>query len=84
MLFLQYHYRYSNGKNMHLAILSEKFQICIPKALREELHLHSGQQFIFIAKGSVLHLVPKKVPQDIRGMLKGANMQNYRDRKDRM
>ncbi len=84
MLFLPYSYRYKKGKIMHLATLSEKFQICIPKALREELNLRSGQQFIFIAKGSVLHLVPKKALKDIKGMLKGSNTENYRDRKDRV
>lgn len=69
---------------MHTATLSEKFQICIPKALREELNLQSGQQFIFITKGGILHLVPKKNLQSIRGMLQGANTNNYRDREDRI
>ena len=69
---------------MHSATLSEKFQICIPKALREELNLHSGQKLVLIAKGSIIHLVPKLSIKDMRGMLKGARTSNYRDREDRL
>ena len=69
---------------MYSVILSEKFQICIPKALREELNLHAGQQLILIAKGLVIHLVPKIEIKNVRGLLKGASPSHYRDRQDRV
>lgn len=65
------------------ATLSSKFQIVIPKALREQLHLKAGQQFVFVAKGNVINLVPKQDLKQLRGLLKGANPENVRDRQDR-
>lgn len=68
---------------MSSATLSSKFQIVIPKALREQLHLEAGQQFVFVAKGNVINLVPKQDLKQLRGVLKGANLENVRDRQDR-
>lgn len=34
------------------ATLCNKFQISIPKAVRDELHWEAGQEFVFIAKGA--------------------------------
>lgn len=68
---------------MTSATLSSKFQIVIPKALREQLHLEAGQQFVFVAKGNVINLVPKQGMKQLRGLLKGANPENARDRQDR-
>ena len=68
---------------MLTATLSSKFQICIPKQIREQLHLQAGQQFIFIAENEVLHLVPKRNIQDMKGILAGASKKNIRDLKDR-
>jgi len=69
---------------MQTATISTKFQISIPKQIREEMHLKAGQQFVFIAKGNILHLVPKRSPEEMRGILKGANPKNYRDHTDRL
>jgi AbrB family looped-hinge helix DNA binding protein len=68
---------------MHSATLSSKFQICIPKELREELHIKAGQTFIFIPHGNSIQLVPDRDMKDIRGMMTGANISNIRDRQDR-
>jgi len=69
---------------MHAATLSSKFQICIPKAIRKQMQLHAGQQFVFLTKGDVLYLLPKKDINEVRGILKGANTSNYRDHEDRI
>lgn len=68
---------------MYIATISEKFQICVPKKIRDQLHIKPGQQFIFIAKGDCLELVPKRSMKDLRGILEGANVKNIRDRKER-
>lgn len=65
---------------MNIATISSKFQIVVPKKIREQMHLKPGQQFIFITKGDCLELVPKKSLKDIRGILKGVNTDNFRDR----
>ena len=38
--------------------LSNKFQLVIPKAIRDELDLKAGQQFTLITKGNLIELVP--------------------------
>ena len=68
---------------MHSATLSSKFQICIPKELREELHIKAGQTFIFIPHGNSIQLVPERDMKEIRGIMAGANTDNVRDRQDR-
>ena len=65
------------------ATLSSKFQISIPKAVRDEAHWKAGQEFVFSPKGKGVLLMP--VPQlgDLAGIAKGARKEDYRDRKDR-
>jgi AbrB family looped-hinge helix DNA binding protein len=65
------------------ATLSEKFQISIPKAIRDQLKLRAGQQFVFVTKGDSITLVPKRTAAELRGLLRGADTSNVRDRKDR-
>lgn len=68
---------------MHTATLSSKYQILIPKPIREDLHLKAGQKFMFIRKGNVLMLVPQASLSELKGCMAGANTENYRDHKDR-
>ena len=68
---------------MHAATLTEKFQIGIPKAFRDDLGLKAGQQFVFVAKGDTIVMIPRRGISDVRGLLKGANTNDVRDRGDR-
>lgn len=67
---------------MFAATLTSKFQVSIPKAIRERMALSAGQQFLFIPKGDTLVMVPKRDIASLRGALKGANPENWRDRDD--
>lgn len=67
---------------MQTATISSKYQILIPKKIREQLGIRPGQQFIFITKGECLELIPKKEIKELRGILIGANTNNIRDRED--
>ena len=69
---------------MHTTTLTSKFQLSIPKAIRDKLKLEAGQQFIFVTKGETITMVPKRGIGEIKGLLKGANPGNYRDRQDRV
>lgn len=66
------------------ATLSAKFQISIPKAVRTARQWKAGQEFAFIPKGTGVLLVPVPELADLNGIAKGANPENYRDRKDRV
>jgi len=68
---------------MHAATLTEKFQIGIPKAFRDDLGLRAGQQFVFVAKGDAIIMIPRREISEVRGLLKGANPENVRDRTER-
>ena len=64
--------------------LSSKFQLSIPKAIREQMHLKAGQKFALIPKGDTLVLAPIRPLEEMRGVLKGADPSDYRDRTDRL
>ena len=65
------------------ATLSSKFQISIPKAVRDELGWKAGQSFVFVPKGNGVTLVPVPELKDLFGIAEGADTSNYRDRNDR-
>lgn len=71
---------------MITAKLSSKFQLSIPKAIREQLQVKEGQQFVFVPRGHIIELVPAQHLQEARGWLagigKGEEM-DYRDRRER-
>ena len=69
---------------MHAATLTEKFQIGIPKAFRDDLGLKAGQQFVVVAKGDAIIMIPRREMSAVRGLFKGANTKNVRDRSDRL
>lgn len=68
---------------MSVTTLSSKFQISIPKEIRESMKLKAGQRLAFIQSGKSIKLVPQPTIDDLFGIAKGANTENYRDRKDR-
>ena len=65
------------------ATLSSKFQISIPKAVRELQHWEAGQEFVFIPRGKGVLVMPVPELHDLAGLAKGARPGGYRDRKDR-
>jgi AbrB family looped-hinge helix DNA binding protein len=66
-----------------IATLSGKFQISIPKVVRDEQHWHAGQEFVFIPKGKGVLLMPVPELEQLAGIAKGARTHSVRDRKDR-
>ena len=67
----------------NVTTLSEKFQISIPKQIRESQKWKPGQKFAFIPRGTGYVLVPVPTFEELKGMLSGANTDNVRDRNDR-
>ena len=65
------------------ATLSSKYQISIPKIVREEQHWEAGQEFVFIPKGKGVLVMPVPDLKQLSGLAKGAKADGYRDRKDR-
>lgn len=65
------------------ATLSSKFQISIPKEVREAQEWQPGQEFVFIPKGSGVLVIPVPKIEELAGIARGARNLEYRDRKDR-
>lgn len=65
------------------ATVSSKYQISIPKAVREAQGWKPGQRFAFIPKGGGVALVPVPDIEDLFGKFRGADPTGYRDRDDR-
>jgi bifunctional DNA-binding transcriptional regulator/antitoxin component of YhaV-PrlF toxin-antitoxin module len=65
------------------ATLSSKFQISIPKEVRDEQQWEADQEFAFIPKGKGVLLMPVPELKQLTGTAKGADTSDYRDREDR-
>lgn len=65
------------------ATLSSKYQITIPKVVREGLHWEASQELVFIPKGKGVLVMPAPQLAQLVGIAKGASTQDYRDRQDR-
>ncbi|MDR1163081.1 MAG: AbrB/MazE/SpoVT family DNA-binding domain-containing protein [Candidatus Accumulibacter sp.] len=63
--------------------LSSKFQLSIPKAVREERRWEAGQKFVIIPKGKGMLVMPAPELDELAGIAKGACKGGYRDREDR-
>ncbi|CBL44178.1 transcriptional regulator, AbrB family [gamma proteobacterium HdN1] len=63
--------------------LSSKFQISVPKSVREEQRWEAGQEFVFIPKGKGVLIMPVPELEQLAGIAKGARTDDYRDREDR-
>ena len=62
------------------ATLSSKYQIIIPKAVREAQHWEAGQAFVFIPKGKGVLVMHGPELNELFGIAKGARTDAYRDR----
>lgn len=63
--------------------ISSKYQVVIPRAVRERLHLQSQQKLTILEKDDMLILVPQVKLESLRGIARGANVADYRDKEDR-
>lgn len=63
--------------------VSTKFQVVIPKEIRHQISLKSGQKLQIIAKNGIITLLPDKPLKEFRGYLKGMDTTKIRDNKER-
>jgi AbrB family looped-hinge helix DNA binding protein len=56
---------------METLTISPKFQVVIPKAIRERLRLAAGQKVQAIVYGDRIELIPLQPARRMRGFLKG-------------
>jgi AbrB family looped-hinge helix DNA binding protein len=68
---------------MATTTISSKFQIVIPKEVRDKLHLTPRQRLLVVEKGGVITLVPEVPLKSLKGALKGMTSTEVREKKDR-
>ncbi len=69
---------------MATTTISPKFQIVIPKDVREKLHLCPQQRLQVIERGGVITLVPELPLKSLKGLLKGMSKTGIREKQDRL
>jgi len=69
---------------MNYVKVSPKFQIVIPKRVRQQLNIEPGQELqVFVLDGSIRLQRPRALA-DLKGIAKGMRWKDtYRDRSDR-
>jgi AbrB family looped-hinge helix DNA binding protein len=69
---------------MSTTTISPKFQIVIPKEVRDKLHLSPRQRLYVVEKGGVITLVPEVPLKSLKRVLKGMSKTDLREKKDRL
>jgi len=67
---------------MDAVTISSKYQVVIPRAVREKFNLKPGQKLVFIPYKGTLRVVIVPSVEEARGMLKGLNTDNIREEVD--
>ena len=79
MISLLYHVLIDKGAVMTAVTVSPKFQVVIPKAVRESLGIVSGQQVQVLSYRDRIELIPLKPMAEMKGFLKGIDTDIARD-----
>jgi AbrB family looped-hinge helix DNA binding protein len=64
--------------------VSPKYQVVIPKDIREQVPIRPGQEFQVIAKGGIISFIPDRPISAMRGFVKGIKTTGFREKKDRV
>jgi len=65
--------------NMHTVTVSPKFQVVIPKLIRDALHLRPGQKMKVIEYEGRIELIPDRDISELKGFLKGIDTEFVRE-----
>jgi AbrB family looped-hinge helix DNA binding protein len=68
---------------MATTTVSPKYQVVIPKEVREKLHLKSGQKMSVVTKGGIIYFVPERPLESFRGFLREMDAKDIREEDDR-
>jgi AbrB family looped-hinge helix DNA binding protein len=69
---------------MDTVTISSKYQMVIPRAIREKWNIKPGQKVRLIVYGNALEVVPVRDIREARGFLKGMSSEIEREEEDRV
>lgn len=64
--------------------VSPKYQVVIPREVREKIHLKKGQEMVVIVKGGIVSFIPSHPLGKLKGFLRGMSKEGIREKKDRI
>ncbi len=64
---------------MDVVTISPKYQVVIPRSVRERLQLEPGQRVQAIVYGDRVELIPLRTARSLRGFVRGIDSQVERD-----
>ena len=64
--------------------VSSKYQVVIPKEVRRQLPLRTGQKLAVVVKEGMITLVPDRPIASFRGFLKQMKIGTIREKRDRV
>lgn len=64
--------------------VSSKYQIVVPKEVRRQLPLRTGQKLAVVVKEGLITLLPDKPLAAFRGFLKAMKVGDIREKRDRL
>ena len=68
---------------MHTVTISSKYQVVIPRPIREQFNLKPGQKLSFIPYKNTLRVVIVPPIADAEGMFEGIDTDPHREKDDR-
>ncbi len=69
---------------METVTLSPKFQVVIPKKIRERMGLKPGEKLHIISLDNRIEIIPIRPMSEMKGFLKGLDPTFHREREDRL
>jgi AbrB family looped-hinge helix DNA binding protein len=64
--------------------VSPRFQIVIPREIRERLGLRPGQKITLLERGGIITAIPDQPIEKLRGILKGMPATGLREKQQRL
>ena len=64
--------------------ISPKFQIVIPREIRQRLRLRPGQQITLMERDGIITAIPDLPLEKFRGILKGMSRTELREKQERI
>lgn len=69
---------------MSRVTVSPKFQIVIPREIRERLRLRPGQKITLLERDGIITAIPDQPIEKFRGILKGMPTTRLREKQERL
>jgi AbrB family looped-hinge helix DNA binding protein len=68
-----------SGGRMDVVTISPKYQVVIPRSVRERLQLEPGQKVQALVYGDRVELIPLRTARSLRGFVRGIDSRVDRD-----